>query len=109
MAFAGVFTRWETSESMQEFRQYYPTGFPLFPDEKNRLVRRLGATVTPEAYLLHGESVWYHGAIDNWYYALGRYRPSPTAHYLGDAIEAALQNAPAPVFSTKALGCGIEL
>lgn len=108
VSFVAAFTRWDDAEAIQRFRSEFQPRFPLWRDSDMRLVRRLGATITPEVFFLKGNKVIYQGAIDNWFVALGRYRPSPTEHFLQDAILAILHGRTVEMSRTTAVGCGIE-
>jgi hypothetical protein len=77
-------------------------------DPEHELVRRTGATLTPEAcaFLPGGELV-YRGRIDDRYVDFGKQRAAPTAHDLRDALEAVLAGrAPARPWP-PAIGCSI--
>lgn len=104
----GVFTKWDQWDDVHRFQRTYLPRFPLWRDGEMRLVRHLRATVTPEAFCLKKGKVAYQGAVDNWFVALGRYRPEPTEHYLRDALEAALAGQSPQVKVTKPIGCLIE-
>ena len=54
------------------------------------------------------EQVLYHGAIDNWYYALGKNRLEISEHYLDDAVAQALNQQPIIRPFVKPVGCFIE-
>ena len=91
---------------IRDFHKTYKVPFPGETDRNYLHARRWNATVTPEVVVTSpiGE-VLYRGAIDNWYYALGRNRPEPTEHYLKDALDAVLGGNPVVKKSTKAVGC----
>ena len=108
VTFVGTFTRWDDWAALRQFESEFAPAFPLWRDAEMRLVRRLDATVTPEVFLLKENRVLYRGAVDNWFVALGRYRPTPTEHFLQDAIQAVLDGKTVRVQVTKAVGCGIE-
>lgn len=108
VSFVAAFTRWDDAEAIQQFRSEFQPRFPLWRDGEMRLVRRFGATITPEVFFLKGNKMLYQGAVDNWFVSLGRYRPSPTEHFLQDAILATLEGQPVRVPRTSAVGCGIE-
>jgi hypothetical protein len=78
-------------------------------DPEHELVRRTGATLTPEAcvFLTGGELV-YRGRIDDRYAELGRMRPAPTVHDLEEALRAVLAGRPVPRAETPAVGCLLE-
>lgn len=91
---------------IRRFHQTYNLPFPGEIDKNYALARRWNATVTPEVVVTatSGE-VLYRGAIDNWYYALGKNRPEPTEHYLKDALEAIRGRYPILKKQTEAVGC----
>lgn len=97
-------------KSTKEFIITYQLKIPSKIDKNLEITNKLQATVTPEAFLIENETqILYHGAIDDWYYALGKNRKEATAHYLEDAIKAAIQNKPILKTYEKAVGCLIEL
>lgn len=101
--------RTDTANRIQQFRQEYGLSFRGQPDRAARVAHRLGARVTPEAVVVDaGGRVHYRGAIDDWYVALGKHRPSPTQHYLRDALDALLTDRAVLVPNTEAVGCLIE-
>lgn len=108
-AFVGVFTKWNEEEDMQDFAGQYELDMPLLQDPRHRLVRKLKATTTPEVFLFDSQgTLQYRGAIDNWFYALGNYRPQITEYYLEDAIKALGEGKAAAVKVTKPIGCIIQ-
>ncbi len=106
--FKGVFTAWDKWRDIKTFQTTFAPAFHLGRDDHHRLAKRLDATVTPEVFLLHKGQIVYQGAIDNWYYAPGRHRVAPTAHYLEDAIRAVQNGGPVSPAKTEAIGCIIE-
>lgn len=93
---------------VKSFVQEYQYNFTHLLDPQLKLTQAIEASVTPEAYLLsESGEVIYHGAINNWFYALGRYRRVVTQHYLKDAVEAYLQQKPVAQQQTEAIGCMI--
>ncbi len=102
----GVFTRWNSTADIMGFAEAYPIGLRLLHDRRGRLQHRLQPRVTPEVFLYdkHGRLA-YRGAVDNWFFGLGRYRSTATAHYLRDAIEACLADKPPAIRHTEAIGC----
>ena len=97
-------------KSTKEFINTYKLNLTSKIDKDRELTQKLKATVTPEAFLIKNETqILYHGAIDDWFYALGKNRKEATAHYLEDAINAAIQNKPVLTAHVKAVGCLIEI
>lgn len=92
-----------------DYRITYKPRIRLLRDPDNKLVKVLGATITPEVFLLDpGGKVRYSGRIDNWAYELGKKRKVITEHNLRDAIDAVLAGKPVTITKTKAVGCFIE-
>ena len=78
--------------------------FPILKDPSNKIADRLGATKTPEAYLLDaGNKLVYHGRIDN-----SRDPDGVNAGELRDAAEALLNGKPVPKTTAMAFGCSIK-
>ncbi|WP_152762738.1 thioredoxin fold domain-containing protein [Salmonirosea aquatica] len=91
---------------IKRFHQAYDLPFAGEIDHDYALAKRWGATVTPEVVVTDARGeVLYRGAIDNWYYALGKNRPEPTEHYLQDALVAIKGRYPILKKQTEAVGC----
>ena len=94
---------------VDSFVEAYDISFPVLSDARLYNAHKLGATITPEAYLKNSEGeVLYSGAIDNWYYDLGRYRRKATEHYLKSAIDLSLAGKAIILDSAQAVGCFID-
>jgi hypothetical protein len=92
------------------FLKKYNATFPGFTDPELRKATRYKATVMPEVVLLNASGlIVYQGAIDNWFYALGKSRPKATEHYLRNALEATLNGNPIMQSKTQAIGCLINM
>lgn len=78
--------------------------FPVVKDVSGYLAGRLGATATPQVFVVDssGEIV-YRGAIDD-----NRYETRVREHYLHDALTAVLADEPVAVSETRTLGCTIH-
>lgn len=88
------------------FKSEYQVDFELKSDKKKKMVEKYGITVTPEVVLMDAElKVRYQGAIDNWYFELGRRRPQATEFYLADAIDDLMALREVRLTQTKAVGC----
>ena len=82
---------------------------PALLDTNLALVKKSGATVTPEAAVFSpAGTLLYRGRIDDRDAEIGRHRPAPTTHDLRDALDAILENKPVPVPITKPVGCYIS-
>jgi peroxiredoxin len=78
--------------------------FAILKDPGNKIADRLGATKTPEAYLLDANNkLLYHGRIDNSKDAAG-----VNSSELRDAIEATIAGKPVEKTSAMAFGCTIK-
>lgn len=96
-------------DEIREFEQYYRPGIKCYADAELRVASSLTASVTPEAFVLDQDmQVLYSGAIDDWYYDLGKARRNPNRHFLSDAINAVLAGEKPRVARTEAVGCQIS-
>jgi protein-disulfide isomerase len=101
----------DRSQSIEDIKTYKKTYFSqqtFLIDKHKKLLKKLEATVTPEAFVLdtHGHII-YKGAIDNWFVDLGKSMTKPTENYLIDAIKALKNNQALKLKATKAIGCDI--
>ncbi|WP_192579014.1 redoxin domain-containing protein [Fibrisoma limi] len=108
--FVGVYPlRTDLPQTIRQFHKLYQLPFAGQADPGARLARYFRAHVTPEVVLMAADgTVSYQGAIDDWYVSLGKHRPSPTQHFLRDALDALLAGQPVAVPRTDAVGCLIE-
>lgn len=110
VSFVGIVPQPHSVREVDAFRREYEVNFGLQADAKMAMVNKYQAQTTPEAVLLDGDGIiQYRGAIDNWYYALGKHRAAATEYYLRDAIEALLMGRPIKMNSTEAVGCPINM
>lgn len=106
VAWMGVFNRWEDSLAVKNFSKEYSLPMNVILDPRHDLIRYLDATVTPEVFLLNKKAqILYRGAIDNWFFDIGKRRTVITEHYLNDALMAVQAGKPVTVKSTKPVGC----
>jgi hypothetical protein len=97
------------SPELDSFR--IQTGMRFFLSGDSNLVwaRALGASVTPEVFLIDAEgTVLYSGALDDRALSLGERRPAATVHYLRDALDAWKSGRPASRNRVTPVGCRIE-
>ena len=98
-----------TMEEIRIFENKYNLSFPIYLDAEKTLCNNLGATITPECYVLNKDNkVIYHGAIDNWAVDLGKKRRLVTEHYLDNAIQHVLTEIQLKKSYVEAVGCFIE-
>ncbi|MTI38517.1 redoxin domain-containing protein [Fulvivirga lutimaris] len=108
VAFIGLFPKTYSTNQMEEFRKEYNINFDILIDDNNNFINKFNISVTPEVLLIKNDKVLYQGAINNWFYALGKNRAKPTEHYLIDAISLTLANEKVEVAKTEAIGCIIS-
>ena len=106
--FSGVFPNPQVDiKRLRAFEKKYEIDFQLRMDPGFRQVKRFGATITPEVFVVdHGE-VLYSGRIDNAYARVGKKRAHVTSHELRDVLEALRENRHPPVHHQPAIGCVI--
>jgi thiol-disulfide isomerase/thioredoxin len=95
-----------TAATVRQHVREYGYRFPVLLDPRQLLVRRTGASVTPEVIVITpGGSVLYQGRIDNRVVSLGTTRPQATEFDLRNALTAVLAHRPVPLPKTTAYGC----
>lgn len=96
----------DTRDAIHEHLKLFGHRIDVVQDPQHDLVRRTGATVTPEAAVFdrRGRLV-YRGRIDDRYVGIGIDRQRPTSHDLHDAITATLAGRPVAMPITRAVGC----
>ncbi|QRR02505.1 hypothetical protein [Dyadobacter sandarakinus] len=111
IAFEAIFPMQTIKDAdISAFLKKYNAGISGRKDPGLQQSKRYKATVMPEVVVLNAAGLpVYQGAIDNWYYALGKSRPKATEHYLRNALDAALAGDPVLVSKTEAFGCLINL
>lgn len=110
ICFYGIFSgTFHSTDEIKKFKEKYGIEFPLFQDMDYNLARKLGATTTPEAFVLDSKGIIvYSGRIDNWAYEVSKKRQVITEHNLEDALESIVNNKTVAINKTKAVGCFIE-
>jgi peroxiredoxin len=88
----------------------YKFGFPIFRDQALRATSALGATTTPQAFVLSAKGeIEYRGLIDDGYARRLVPNRKVMERYLDSAIAAVVAGKPVAVPETKAIGCRIAL
>ena len=78
--------------------------FAILKDDGNKIADRLGATRTPEAYVIDaGGKLVYHGRIDN-----SQITANITANDLRDALDQMIAGKPVTKTGGAAFGCSIK-
>jgi peroxiredoxin len=94
----------DSFEAMVDHAREAGYTFDYLYDETQDVARALGSERTPEAFVYDADRrLVYHGAVDD-----DRDGESITAHYLRDAIEAALAGEAPPVADTPPVGCTVK-
>ena len=105
------FTFWainaNSTESVKDVEAHakehqYP--FPVLKDEKNIVADNIGATRTPEVYVIdQNRTILYHGRISD-----NRDKSKETSFDLKNALDEILAGKEVTVKETKSFGCGIK-
>ena len=94
----------ETRDDIKSHAAERGLSFAILKDAGNRIADRLGASVTPEAFLLDADKrLVYRGRIDN-----SRSGAAITSQELREAVEATLAGRPVARPEVKAFGCSIK-
>lgn len=97
-----------TREEVWRHTVDYRYGMPAVLDAKHDLVKRTGASVTPEVVVFDGEGRQaYRGRINDRYVDFGKKRSRATRHDLKESLEAILAGHRPEPAETKAIGCYI--
>lgn len=95
----------ETLSGIRQYAQDVEFTFPVVRDVNGYLTKKIGATMTPQAFVIDPRSVLrYRGAIDD-----NRYENRVKANYLVDALEQVLAGREVAPSVTQALGCSVHL
>lgn len=101
--------RTDSPPVIRRFRTEYALSFTGKPDPGARLARQLRVRVTPEVVVMQPSGrIRYRGAIDDWYFALGKHRPEADQHYLRAALDALVAGKDVALPGTNAVGCLVE-
>lgn len=94
----------EAADSVKSHAAAHSLTFPILKDPGNKIADRLGATKTPEAYVLDGNNkLVYHGRIDN-----SREASGVNSSELRVALESLLAGKPIEKTTAMAFGCTIK-
>ncbi|WP_432411816.1 redoxin domain-containing protein [Rasiella sp. SM2506] len=99
-----------SDKKISAFKNDFKIPFEILRDADNKFAKEFNATVTPESFLFDSNGiVYYDGAIDDWFYALGRNKLKPNNTYLINAIEDLINGRPILANHIDAIGCFIEM
>ncbi len=97
----------ETAEA-RKHSQDFSYRCPALLDPKHQIVKRSGATVTPEAAVFDSRGrLAYRGRIDDTYIDYGKRRDAPTRRDLRLALDSVLKGKRVTPATSKAVGCFI--
>ena len=109
IAFYVVYT--ETDSTLAAARKHakdYNYACPALYDSTHKLVKRVGAKVTPEVAVLSPDgTTLYQGRIDDKYIDFGKTRHQASVHDLRRTLDEVVANKTVSVRKTKAVGCFI--
>lgn len=98
----------DTPTKLTAYANTYQLEFPLLMDAGNALADRIGATRTPEVFVLDAQRVVrYHGRIDD-QFVVGASHDKPRQRDLATALDALLAGKDVAVASTPFTGCLIS-
>jgi thiol-disulfide isomerase/thioredoxin len=100
--------RKETTQSIEKHLRDYGYHLPALRDTRHELVRKGGATITPEAAVFEGTALRYSGRIDDRAVDFGAFRATAREHDLEDAVRAVIAGRPVRKASGPPVGCYIS-
>jgi hypothetical protein len=102
----------ERAEAIRRHQRDFGYRFAALRDPGHALVRRTGATVTPEVAVFvrdaAGPRMVYRGRIDDRAVELGRTRAAPTRRDLAEVLAALVEGRTVTPRTTPAVGCFIS-
>ena len=96
-----------TAEKAKKHAYDFGYACSILRDPLHRLVSKLEADITPEAFVLARDGVAYRGRIDDLFEDLGKKRRKARTRDLRDALEAVLAGKAVVNPKTTAVGCYI--
>jgi peroxiredoxin len=91
-------------DKMKERAKAKGFNFPYLYDESQEIAKKLGATVTPEFFVLDkNRKIAYMGAMDD-----NQKTDSVKSKYLEDAVDALLEGKKISTTETRARGCSVK-
>jgi thiol-disulfide isomerase/thioredoxin len=99
----------ESDTSLIKDKFYADSRIRIFQDPSNKLLRKIGATTTPHAFVYDAKSTLvYSGKIDNRAKALGIKTDNPDSLYVSDALKALSKGQLPYIKKTQPIGCLIQ-
>lgn len=111
VSFVGICVDPDLSASdLKDHARDFTLKFPLVHDRFGRIARSLGATMTPEAFVIDDQGVTrYHGLIDDQYAARQVRNLNPAGTPLKDALTALLAGKDVATPFVEPIGCPIPV
>jgi len=107
--FKSVFTAWDNKQQIQRFKKTYKLYTDIIHDKKHKLIMQLGASKTPEVFLINNKKIIiYQGSVNDQYLALGTRKNTEITCYLQEAIKDYIANGIVKIPKTNVVGCRIE-
>ncbi len=95
-----------TDGEILKHQRDYAIQYEIAIDRRGSLAGKLGAKLTPEAFVIDATGVIrYRGRIDDQFASRGKRRVVPQTHELKDAIDAVLAGQAVPKAVVEAVGC----
>jgi len=95
-----------TDSALVAFVQNYQLPFEVLKDDV--MHRQLGATLTPEVFVIYRDQTVYHGRIDDSFVRVGKRRTLTKNRELRAALDALLNGRTIEIDHAPAVGCIIE-
>ncbi|MEZ6094518.1 MAG: redoxin domain-containing protein [Pirellulaceae bacterium] len=95
----------DSLQEMEAFARRQQMTIPFVKDLEAKVAARMGATRTPEIFVLDSErKIQYQGRVDD-QYGVGYTRNEPTVRELESALDELLAGKPVSIANTEAVGC----
>ena len=109
VTFVGVICESEAIKDLDAYKKEFSISFPIFLDAKFDVANLLGATVTPESFLVGRDgTIAYAGRIDSRYKVRGVRSPAELREDLREAIVDLLAAKPVRIPRLVASGCPLD-
>ena len=109
VTFVGVICESEAIDELEAYKKEFSISFPIFLDANFDVANLLGATVTPESFLVGRDgTIAYAGRIDSRYKVRGVRSPAELREDLREAIVDLLGAKPVRIPRLVASGCSLD-
>jgi hypothetical protein len=97
-----------STNELISFTKNYAITIPYTFSKPSIQMVNYGITTTPECLVLKNQSIVYHGAIDDWFYGLGKHLDRPNECFLENVLDSILKKKVLMYKYKKPIGCIIE-